>query len=413
MAMHRTQPRHDAPLQQVDYDLHGLVGIRVIDASIADAATVARQLGPLQKPLSGEPDIIIRFVDRLPGSSSLCYLGADDAGFTEEAFVLLQGRVRAQIPFRQIGKQCEIVCERGLHKVPLLIPIVNLTVLSKGALPLHASAFCYHGTGVLIAGWAKGGKTETLLAFMAQGAVYIGDEWIYLSADGQQMYGLPERIRVWDSHLRELPRYRRRIDRGDRTRLRMLKLFIQLFERRISSGSRQASVMGRLIRLLKRQQFVLLQPQKLFGNRVATLAGTPSKVFFVVSQHTDEVNVQPMDPQEVARRMAASLQYERLDFMSYYLKYRFAFPEARNEFIERACELERDMLVKALAGKPAYVVYHPYPAPIPALFDAISPLIGRAMAQGNQYGSGRSTAVSQWSCLGAKASLLAEVAERE
>ena len=61
--------------QQVDYDLHGLAGIRLIDASAGDVAAVTRQLGPIQASLTREPDIIIRFVDRLPASSSSCYLG--------------------------------------------------------------------------------------------------------------------------------------------------------------------------------------------------------------------------------------------------------------------------------------------------------------------------------------------------
>ncbi|HMQ30942.1 MAG TPA: hypothetical protein PKD53_09445, partial [Chloroflexaceae bacterium] len=44
----------------VDYDLHGLVGIRLIGASAGDAAAVTRQLGPVQAPLARDPDITIR-----------------------------------------------------------------------------------------------------------------------------------------------------------------------------------------------------------------------------------------------------------------------------------------------------------------------------------------------------------------
>ena len=36
----------------LDYDVHGLVGIRLVDPSPTDAAAVARQLGPLESPLS-------------------------------------------------------------------------------------------------------------------------------------------------------------------------------------------------------------------------------------------------------------------------------------------------------------------------------------------------------------------------
>lgn len=184
----------------VDYDLHGIVGIRLLDATSEDAAVVTRQVGPIQAPLARQPDIVIRFVDELPTSSPVRYLGLDDIGFTDDAFLVLRSkhksRAKVQIPFEHIGKRCEIVCEKGLAQVPLLTSIVNLTVLAKGALPLHASAFVFDGTGIAAIGWSKGGKTSTLLAFMANGATYVGD-WLYISADGKRMYGIPEPIRVW------------------------------------------------------------------------------------------------------------------------------------------------------------------------------------------------------------------------
>ncbi len=184
-----------------DFDLHGIVGIRLLNATPGDIAAVNRQLGPINKPLTRTPDIVIRFVDRLSFSSPVRYLGLDDAGFTDDAFLVFRGkhqaRIRVQIPFDQIGNsQCEIVCESGVPAVPLLLPILNLTAISKGVLPLHASALIYDGKGILLTGWAKGGKTETLLAFAANGAEYVGDEWVYLSSDGQHMYGIPEPIRV-------------------------------------------------------------------------------------------------------------------------------------------------------------------------------------------------------------------------
>src|SRR5215813_6147866 len=224
----------------VDFDLHGLAGIRLIDASPHEVAAVVRQLGPIQRPLEREPDITIRFVERLATSSRVRYLGVDEAAFTDDAFLVLRSkhkaRARVQIPFEQIGGRCEIVCERGLPAVPLLIPILNLTVLNKGALPLHASAFNYRGAGVLTTGWSKGGKTETLLAFMSRGAEYIGDEWVYITDDGARMYGIPEPIRVWDWHLQDLPQYRALVGRSDRARLGAIKL-VQSVDRALPRGA--------------------------------------------------------------------------------------------------------------------------------------------------------------------------------
>ena len=104
-----------------DLDLHGIVGMRLVNASAKDIATVIRQVGPIQAALNREPDIIIRFVDELSVSSPIKYLEVDEAGYTNDAFLILRSkhksRARVQIPFEQIGKQCEIVCEKGLAAV--------------------------------------------------------------------------------------------------------------------------------------------------------------------------------------------------------------------------------------------------------------------------------------------------------
>ena len=184
----------------MDYDLQGWVGVRLLNATPAEVAVVDRQLGPIRGTLDRPPDLTLRFVERLD-TPGLRYLGQEEAAFTDEAFLLLRTkygtRARVQIPFEQVGGPCEIVCERGVRSIPLLIPLLNLTALGKGLLPLHAAAFRYRGQGVLVTGWSKGGKTEALLAFIARGAEYIGDEWVYVSSDGDRMFGIPEPIRLY------------------------------------------------------------------------------------------------------------------------------------------------------------------------------------------------------------------------
>jgi hypothetical protein len=99
------------------------------------------------------------------------------------------------------------------------------------------------------------------------------------------------------------------------------------------------------------------------------------KLFFVGSHESPEVTVEAVAAREVAEQMVFSLQEERLNFLSYYWKYRFAFPGRANEFIENAAATERALLLRALADKEAFAVYHPYPMAIPRLFDVMSPLL--------------------------------------
>lgn len=343
-----------------------------------DVAAVKRQLGPIQAALSRTPDIVINFVEQIPFSSPVRYLGVDDVGFTDDAFLVFRGkqkaRVNVQIPFHQIGNdQCQIICESGLAAVPLLMPILNLTVLSKGALPLHASAFNYNGKGIVVTGWAKGGKTEMLLAYAANGAEYVGDEWVYISEDGECMYGIPEPIRIWYWHLQEMPRYKAIIDRSALLRLQTLNLFVNSLGKMETVGNGRGSASRRFVRrlsaLVKQQLYIQLPPESLFERTANRLTGRPEKVFFVGSHDKPSLTVQPIDPQEVAERMVHSLQEERKDIMSYYLKYRFAFPEQSNSFISQAEDVQRRILLKVLAGKDTYAVYHPYPVSIPAMYE--------------------------------------------
>lgn len=373
---------HKLRIDSLDFDLHGIVGIRLLNATPNDVAAVKRQLGPIQTPLSRTPDIVISFVDRIPFTSPIHYLGVDDVGFTDDAFLLFRGkhqaRVRVQIPFQQIGsQQCQIVCESGAPAVPLLIAILNLTALSKGALPLHASAFNYNGKGILTTGWSKGGKTEMLLTFAANGAEYVGDEWVYLSSDGQCMYGIPEPIRIWNWHLQQMSYYRAIVSSGDLLRLRFLNMFIKTLNLIENSTTMRGSNLLKLTRrintLLKKQIYVDMPPEKLFGKTVGTTKGNPDRVFFVATYDDPQITVQAIDPQEIVQRMVFSLQEERSEFLSYYQKFRFAFPAVSNPFIDQIEETQRRILTNVLAGKASYAVYHPYPFSLPGLFEATRP----------------------------------------
>jgi hypothetical protein len=132
--------------------------------------------------------------------------------------------------------------------------------------------------------------------------------------------------------------------------------------------------------MLEERLTVRMEPSRLFGEGSCMQAGTLDKILLLLSHDGPGVTVRPMEPEELARRLAFALAHERLGLLSYYLKFRFAFPEAASTLIEEAGERERELLNRVTAGKETYVVYHPYPVAIPALFDALRPLVDRANA---------------------------------
>lgn len=364
--------------ESTEFDLHGIVGVRVLDARPADAAVVARQLGPLPRRLERDPDIVIRFVDRIETGSRLRYLGAREIGWTDDALYVLKSRKESamvRIPMDRIGGPCELVCERGLPAVPFLIAILNLTALVNGALPLHAGAFELDGRGVLVTGWSKGGKTELLMAAAGAGARYVGDEWVYLTADGQ-MHGIPEPVRLWDWHLAQLPEVRRTLGAGDRLKLGAIPALGRA--ERAMPGVVRRSAPGRLLHrampVLEGQLHVDLPPDRLFGE-LGSLSGRLDHVLFVVAAAGPDITVGPIAPEEVARRMVFSLLHERLDLAALYQQARFAFPGLVNRHLEVVEAIQRERLLKILADRPAHVVTHPYPVDLEALLDAVRPVL--------------------------------------
>ena len=365
----------------VDLDVHGVVGVRLIDATARDAAKVTRQLGAERTSLDREPDIVIRFTERL-SVPAITYLGLNSTAFSDDGFYVLDkngGEVQARIPFDQIGNQCEFVCVNGLDSIPLLMDIVRFSFLAKRYIPLHASAFRYEQTGVLVMGWARGGKTEALLAFANQGAEYVGDEWVLLSADGATMYGLPVSVAIRDWHVEHVPQLVPRVSLEHRILFNMIRSLESLYAiwgRTPWSKSLLRRMLGRGLPRVRQQLIVRRNPRDLFRGRYREGGVAMDKLFLTMSHSDSDFTVTPTDPLDVARRMSASVTYEHAQFFEYYHAFLFAFPHRRNLFLDEMNTLHEKLLCQALEGREAYEVRHPYPFSFDGLFDAMRPFVG-------------------------------------
>ncbi len=360
----------------VDLDVHGLVGIRLVNASEADVATVTRQLGPLQHPLSRDPEITIRFVDHLP-TPGLRFVEFGRTAYNDDGFFILQSgkrKARVKLEIDPVRRRVEYTCQRGLHSVPLLLAFVTVLVQENGAVPLHASAFVHDGEGMLVTGWAKGGKTEALLAFSRHGAAYVGDEWILLSHDGRRMYGIPERIRLQEWHLRTLPHLRRRVPLSRRALFSGVRALDAVHRRMTASALGRRLPSGWIreaLPALKRQMNAQFDPLRVFETRVEGHAASPRRIFLMSSHDDPGTMVERIEADEIARRMAASVEFERASLMAAYQAYTFAFPQARCRWIEDAAARHAALLRGALRGMDAYAVHHPYPCDLQELYETM------------------------------------------
>jgi len=339
-------------------------------------------LGPLKAELAREPDIVVRFEEHL-ALSNLHYLGPGKVGYTDEGFYVLRSSkkdAKVRIDFDNIGDRLEIVCETGLKSVPLLLDILNLTLLKKDVVALHASAFRFHDQGILVTGWAKGGKTEALLSFARHGAEYVGDEWIYLTADGQSMYGVPENIRLWDWNLDNLPHLKQELGFEKRmlfSTIHSLEKFEGILPTKGAGKIPPIKFLREALPAFQRQLNVQLPPQTIFEKCSDTFSARPDKVFLLLSHASQEYRVEKINPAVVARQMVSSLRFEFIRFMEHYYAFRFAFPDRGNQFIESVASRQFGLLSAALAGKKTYAVLHPYPLSFEKLYETMRPHVMR------------------------------------
>jgi len=204
---------------------------------------------------------------------------------------------------------------------------------------------------------------------------------VYLTPDGR-MFGVPEPIRLWRWQLEQLPELADGTRRSDRLRMAALDSLAGALERAApASGAGFAgAVLRRAVPVIRRQVNTRVPPNRLFGRDRVHGPATIDSVILVSSHDRPDVLVDEMDGAEVARRMTASLEHERHALLEAYRQFRFAFPDRRSEAIERAPELESDLIARALAGHRVAWLRHPYPPDIESL---VAP-IARHIAEGRR-----------------------------
>lgn len=361
-------------------ELPGILVIRLLGAGDREIGRLRRQLGPLTPVVDGRPpDLIVEYVDRLATSGRLVALGRD-AAYDETGVIVRRGRretdVRVRLPLERLGEApLTIVAERGAAAIPGLVPVVGLTALARGRVPVHASAFVHEGRGILVTGWAKGGKTEALLGFAERGATYVGDEWVFVTGDGSSMAGLPEPMRVWDWQLHQAPAIRAGVGRPSRARLsaaantaRVLRGAAGLPVVRTSAAGDAARRLGAMA---DRQRSIQVPPAGAFQGRVANGPVPLDAVVLIESTLDGSASVEPIGASSLAGRIAPMVVHEWLDLAALLLAHRFAAPQAGPPAMATLHARLETALATAFSATPAIHVRHPQPVELGPLAERL------------------------------------------
>lgn len=360
--------------QIAEFDIHGVVGIRVSYATQAEAAKILKLLSPFRAKLNREPDIFVRFFD----PSTIRYrrfVGQEYAAFDDEHFYLLrgpEGDTAALVPFDTIGSTTEVWYESQTTSAPLLTDIIRLTFLAKGHIPIHGSAFVYKDRGVLTTGWAKGGKTRTLLAFAKKGARFVSDDWVLLSDQGQ-MLSFPTNITLWSWQFDQIPELMPKIKLRKRAFIRLVETIDSAYRSAHSSpllSRLPLATLGKALSLARGRLKVVRSPESVFG-AVEAAPHDVNVALVVVSHTSEETSITACETSELIGRIVSSNNSEWKKLLDYYEAYKFAFPQKLNPLIEEIEPRQRTLLEVALKGSDTYEARSPYPANLDELFDVL------------------------------------------
>ena len=360
----------------VDFDIHGIVGIRLVNPSEIDIKNISRQLSHFKSELIREPDITIVYREKWD-IGDITYLGLNEVGFNDGGFYILSSGkhpLKVKIPFEQIGTKCEIICEQGVVGIPLLNRIINITFLKKKYLPIHASAFSYNNLNVLIIGWTKGGKSEALFSFVNHGARFIGDETIMLSADGKQMFGIPVPVSVWEWQFSEIPELMPPLKMKQKilfSGIHFLDGIYNLSKSIKLHNNSFVSLLGDALPTIKKKLNIRVAPEKIFNGKLNWEKVNLDKIVLTMSYSQDDIEISECDKYELIDRMICSNLDEFDSLYKYYSAFKFAFPGTQNEFLESIPDIYYELLPKAITGIESYKVLHPYPVSYEKLYGAM------------------------------------------
>jgi hypothetical protein len=190
------------------------------------------------------------------------------------------------------------------------------------------------------------------------------------------MQGLVRPLELSRWHVASLPHVRNTVNLMNRCAFHGIGVLDGL--QKMVSGERTRSSLvlrsvQRALAAIENRQRQNVVPSAIFGDRIRSAGARVDKIFLFVSHEDHKIEVEPIAPVEMARRLAFLVRHELAPLLRHYAAYRFAFPRRRNELIESMTEYAFGKLARALNGKETYVVRLPYPHVFSELYKTVQP----------------------------------------
>jgi hypothetical protein len=313
-------------------------------------------LKEFQDSSSGEADIRFEAVAKIGHESRLMAAGV--YGYCAEGLLAYtkEGK-KLLIPIEKLGQPFSIIVEDGAKSLPAIESVLHLCAFTKGAIPLHASAFQQDGEGVLVAAFPHGGKTSLLLAALAEGANFISDDWLYLKNGAILGLPIPLSIRSWQ--VQQLPKIKTQAEQ------RLMRLAAWL-----------SRSVPKLSAWFDKRAGLRVSAKKLFPQ--ATMSKAKASIFCLsIVYESEDVCIEAVS-QERFLALLMEIQMQEWDsILRLYRLYRAEYPEKANAVLDDFEGNLRAALQESLKGLRLYCVYQPHPVSLKTVYAAFQESILR------------------------------------
>lgn len=274
----------------------------------------------------------------------------DDRG----VYLFDHARLKARIDFDSIGAGTwTILCDPDFHPpffAILLEYVAYLQALRRRRFLCHASGFVFDGKAILCAAGRNVGKTNTLLAFLYDGASYLADDWCLLDEKGAA-YALPKRLHLFDYNFSSFPDLIHRVDSS-------LSPLWEFYSR-VMNGEYQLP--ADFVTELRDNLRTRVDPQRLFPTQVVPSVKRLDNVFFLtrnVRNPERGIYTQTLERATLVERLMAITSFEQKPFRLAYSLHK-ARTGRPNPFLEKEADCLRSLMDGCFSKTPLFEIFTP------------------------------------------------------
>jgi len=209
--------------------------------------------------------------------------------------------------------------------------LLHTLAVRQGKAFFHSGGIGVNGHAVLFCGWANIGKTNVIVELLKRGHPYLGDDWTIVSEDGL-VYSYDKAITMYAYDIVAAPEIAEMCH--GKTMGRLIASYCRLCRpsKVDASLGLRARITQRAFRQLARLVHfpMCIYPSADQITSAGTLQAAPLRaVYFMMRAEVPEIQVAPLDTEELIGRMLACYRYDtRLFFDPTKLQFAFPFEDA-------------------------------------------------------------------------------------